>query len=233
MKKIFFTLIELLVVIAIIAILASMLLPALKNARNSAKTIACASNLKQVSLAFSQYVSDYNSFLPPPSSPRISDGTGRSNLSWNGGDLTPVKEDYLNMKSNELGDAYKGVLHCPARSRPDKNNDGTELARVNYGMSYYQSIFNADRGVTYSYNESVVIPIKLSGTNYPRPGTTAWVVDTGKGGYPFVATLDAIAERVGNVHNGGPNILYMDAHVDKKKLTEVETWEVDPKASTN
>ena len=85
-KRMAFTLIELLVVIAIIAILASLLLPALAKAKAKAKSVACVSNLKQLQLCWNFYVNDWNDWLPPQTV--VTTGNGLKNLepSWAVGD---------------------------------------------------------------------------------------------------------------------------------------------------
>ena len=71
-----FTLIELLVVICIIAILASMLLPALQSARDSASTATCVSNLGQMSKAYQMYATNFNDFMPALTSPQTGSSCG-------------------------------------------------------------------------------------------------------------------------------------------------------------
>ena len=82
-KRAGFTLIELLVVIAIIGILASLLLPAMANAKRKASRAACVSNLAQIGKAFNSYAGENDSRLPWQLTPR------NAAVQWgsNGGDM--------------------------------------------------------------------------------------------------------------------------------------------------
>ena len=124
-----FTLIELLVVIAIIGILAAMLLPALKSARDTAKSIMCKSNLKQLGLWAHVYATDWDGTLPYNGGNSSQNSVYRTGENW-----VMWYTRYEKYDSNRGSGTF---LHCPNMMSVVNPKQDKSLWSNTYAMSNY------------------------------------------------------------------------------------------------
>ncbi len=200
MRKKKFTLIELLVVIAIIAILASMLLPALNKARDSAKSTTCATNLKGMIGGVIQYTGDYQDFLIPAST-------------YNSRNWAYHLMGYMGMAVYAAGGGYDGatmsvkLLQCPTRS---PNGGVWKQFGYAYNYDYFGDNFPASPG---KGSGSKLTRLKKVNTVYLGDGH-----DKDLSGAPETLMRTAAVETTypaPDRHSGSGNMAYLDGHVGK------------------
>ena len=207
-----FTLIELLVVIGILALLTAILLPVFLAARERARTTACASNLRQLHLAFSMYAADNGGYLPPYCTDYIRQVTRLDGSTF----LVPDQSQKLVASVSPYVQAT-GVWFCPSDSFAGEEVAVAYDQRNGFGYDHvYNNTYTSYAYIAgVRYTQGVLRSLRLDVLN---PAVFPLLTDRKSG-----SVLDwPPADGPGSYSHGGKfNLLYRDGHV------KLRDWDVE------
>jgi prepilin-type N-terminal cleavage/methylation domain-containing protein/prepilin-type processing-associated H-X9-DG protein len=204
-----FTLIELLVVIAIIAVLASMLLPALSKAKESGKRISCANNQRQLGLSTMMFIDDNDGKYP----------IRGQNPRW----PERLREFYLDRK----------ILTCssdqPKSLNSDTNADGAARSFIMNGWNdFMQATYSDWQAVKAMSENDISLPSDTIIFGEKETGSPHFWMDMMEGGFGNEFTEVEQGRHMGKGTSGGSNYTFADGSTRYLRyfqmLTPVDMW---------